>query len=872
MRFVLWACTLAVFAASVVTTDLQAAGAKPNERCYSRMSVDVSGLPAEKAFLRDLVLSRVAVRTPPSNAADVLTVKFAIDTSIVGENAVVSVRGDCAEIRGGRFRALVFGAGRLLRAIRYGTRTFALEDGDYPFSPAKPFRQAYLARHFDNWYLKASADELMRYAEDLALWGINAFHVHLDYPMVDAAKATAGDRAVFAAISTAFGERIRALDLDLTTIGGENAAPLGMPAEFRAVPNKPRRGADEFNVCPEKPGALDYLLGIRRAAIERAKGIPVNGYVYWPFDEGGCGCNRCSPWGGVGFPKLMERMHRLNDAATPGAKHIVSAWYFDDRDWPGFYDFLARQDWVDYVLIDAHEDFPQYPLEHPLPKNVPVITFPEISMWGRFPWGGTGANPLPRRFERLFRQAERLAKGFQLYSEGIYEDVNKVVINGLYVSPSKSAGDVLTEYAAWELPGADSADFIHLAGMLEDIYCTSATGKGGWRNSAFSNYVCDADASELDRRAAVAAEAAALAERIDRSILPRMRRAWRWRQIYLRAKIDAAVYAARDIRTSAALPMYAELVALYHAERQAAGLVGGTWPGYTCPPVADCRTVVERRRNAAAFGPEPQGEGRFRKIVAEASYLTSPNEHVQGVCVSPRAIYLSYERRLVKLDWKGRELLRIDTPAHTGDLCFWNGRVFVSVADREDRRGKGRIWVYDENLGLLRDVPTGKTMDGICCLDGVLHVGNGVKAYKGMKSPKDPHRVNLIARYDAETLEPLGQMEDLDYGHETRYGTQNIATDGERIFAVFYGAKGADNIAVFSRDYRTVRSLRLDSCKANGLEHVRGDLFMFCETKNRVGTETPSTVELTFWRWTGTTFVDVTSRQGDGGSSSDKER
>ena len=108
------------------------------------------------------------MRTPPSNAADVLTVKFAIDTSIAGENAVVSVRDGRAEIRGGRFRALVFGAGRLLRAIRYGTRAFALEDGDYPFAPAKPFRQAYLARHFDNWYLTASADELIRSKDSIA--------------------------------------------------------------------------------------------------------------------------------------------------------------------------------------------------------------------------------------------------------------------------------------------------------------------------------------------------------------------------------------------------------------------------------------------------------------------------------------------------------------------------------------------------------------------------------------------------------------------------------------------------------------------------------------------------------------------------------
>ena len=97
----------------------------------------------------------------------------------------------------------------------------------------------------------------------------------------------------------------------------------------------------------------------------------------------------------------------------------------------------------------------------------------------------------------------------------------------------------------------------------------------------------DAPPEELARRERIAHEAAALADRIDGMILPRMRRCWRWRQLYLRAKIGEAVYSARDVRTPAALTAYGELTNLYHAEKQVERLYDGTWRGYTCPPYAD---------------------------------------------------------------------------------------------------------------------------------------------------------------------------------------------------------------------------------------------------------------------------------------------
>ena len=77
---------------------------------------------------------------------------------------------------------------------------------------------------------------------------------------------------------------------------------------------------------------------------------------------------------------------------------------------------------------------------------------------------------------------------------------------------------------------------------------------------------------------------------------------WRWRQLYLRAQIDEAIFAARDIRPAAALPAYAELLRLYHAERQATELQDGIWCGYTCPPVTEHENAKRQREKRTEKG------------------------------------------------------------------------------------------------------------------------------------------------------------------------------------------------------------------------------------------------------------------------------
>ncbi len=134
---------------------------------------------------------------------------------------------------------------------------------------------------------------------------------------------------------------------------------------------------------------------------------------------------------------------------------ILSTWYFDrwaNGDWEGITaKFKAKKpDWVDYILADNFEDYPRYPLDKGVPGGLPLLNFPDISMYGQYPWGGYGANPHPGRLQQRWDETkDKLSGGFP-YSEGIYEDLNKVICLRLYWEPDRPAIEAVKEYAAFE--------------------------------------------------------------------------------------------------------------------------------------------------------------------------------------------------------------------------------------------------------------------------------------------------------------------------------------------------------------------------------------------------------------------------------------
>ena len=172
-------------------------------------------------------------------------------------------------------------------------------------------------------------------------------------------------------------------------------------------------------------------------------------------------------------------------------------------------------------MVDAHEDFPVYVLSHTPIK--PIVNFPEISMWGLYPWGGFGANPLPRRFQRIWDSAKQVLRGGMPYSEGIYEDILKIQWAGYYWNKDASYREILAEYIGYYYETERVDEMIEIMELIED------------------NHAALADNTPPDMEKA--RRALALARTVDEALSPLVRTAWRWRLLYIRAILDVKRYA-----------------------------------------------------------------------------------------------------------------------------------------------------------------------------------------------------------------------------------------------------------------------------------------------------------------------------------------
>lgn len=449
-------------------------------------------------------------------------------------------------IIGADARGLLYGVGRFLRESRCDASGFTPGAWRGKDAPELPFRAIYFATHFHNFYHDAPLPEVTRYVEDLALWGYNTLVVWYDmhhYTGFDDPAAVAMRERLRAILAAA---RAIGLRTGLGVLANEGYAST--PPALRITPPTQIeiRGMYGVEVCPSKPGGPELILRNVRQELEDFRSVGVDYLSIWPYDQGGCGCAQCRPWGCNGFLRMAEPIARMARRIYPRIEVGLSTWLFDARvdegEWAGLARaFAVRPDWVTYILADSHTTYPRYPLDHGVPGGLPLINFPEISMWGMSPWGGYGANPLPERFQALWNTVrDRVAGGYP-YSEGIYEDLNKAIYARFYWKRDTPAMETVQLYAAYEFSPDVADDVARAVAILERNHTRPAADAGSQE--------------ALDLLTAAGAR-----------LSPQARTSWRWRILYLRALLDREHYAHGGRRTEAAREALRELTALYHAE------------------------------------------------------------------------------------------------------------------------------------------------------------------------------------------------------------------------------------------------------------------------------------------------------------------
>ena len=332
-----------------------------------------------------------------------------------------------------------------------------------------------------------------------------------------------------------------------------NTMFAGAPKEIRAVPLADplgRRGNHGHPICPNNPAGHSYMMDNARKFYEALPEGCLDLLCLWPYDEGGCACEKCMPWGSNGYLKISRDLSEMGRRYFPKLKTILSTWMYDtppEGEWQGLSQYMAAEGgWIDYILADAHEDFPRYPLDCGVPGKRPLLNFPEISMWGNSPWGGVGAHPLPARFQRLWDQVKHCVSGGLPYSEGIYEDMNKAMVVQFYWNREQSARDTMREYIAYEFGPGVTEDTLAIIDALESAVVRAFRKEPPQRDVARSTF---------ERAEAV------------HSRLPEWgRKNWRWEILYLRTLLDRERFGGAGLESAAAQAAMLRLIEIYHCQ------------------------------------------------------------------------------------------------------------------------------------------------------------------------------------------------------------------------------------------------------------------------------------------------------------------
>lgn len=481
------------------------------------------GFTQHAALFKKTVCNRI----PAVFENDGMTVEFAVEHSLGAAESYRITQSDCGwKITGSDELGLYFGIGKFLHTATWEKEAFSPNPPAGVITPACSFRAMYFPFHHYQWYHMAPISELEDYVEDMLLWGYNTIICLLPGVNVESFQEPAYLDGI---------ERLNRIFMTTKRFGMAsgviccvNQGIKSAPRELDNIPgaNLLLRGNDGRNICPNKPGAMEYLKycwteGIFKPYAE----VGLDYVITWPYDEGGCGCEKCDPWGAKGYLDTCKAFRTEALKYFPKMKFIISTWAFDDPEDEGEFAGLYRRlqedmDWADYLMVDAHREFPQYPLEHEVIK--PIVNFPEISMWGLNPWGGFGANPLPKRFQSIWDSSKHILQGGMPYSEGLYEDISKIQFAGYYWEPDRNYRDILAEYINYEYASDVVEEVLEIMENIE------------------VNHVLGATMQQPDLALAIRGEE--LAKQVDARLCERAKRHWKWRVLYIRAILDRKRY------------------------------------------------------------------------------------------------------------------------------------------------------------------------------------------------------------------------------------------------------------------------------------------------------------------------------------------
>lgn len=539
--------------------------------------IQITSTSLEKDFfeiIQNIAARRMAERSGAVCAEDpdAFQIRFEYDTALHDDGYRITIKENGVCVESDSKCGLIAGLGRFMRdCCMYPEKGF--EPGTFCGEefPEKPFRGIYFATHFHNFYNDAPMPEVYKMMEDIALWGQNVLCVWYDfhhYASVDEPQSVEMIQRLKEIMRYAKKLGIKTL---LTTLANEmfTTSPEELRADWLPQGKYFRRLGGHYNleVCPSKEGGIEAILKDREAFLKAFADVDPDYYVIWPYDQGGCTCAKCSPWGANGFLRTANALRPLIEKYFPNTKICFSAWYFDrfiHGEWDAFYKAIQEgdyKDWVSYIVAFFPDGgkIPAFIQEEKSVAGIPLIDFPEISMYGATPWGGFGQNATPNMFTNIWGRTKDFLQGGFCYSEGIFEDLNKATMLSFYTGRLTSGADVVREYVKSEFSPDLVEEILEILQQMEEtivrVRVNEENPPEGKTNYRFViNYPYNVDYIYE------------CAKKVDAKLDPVTKSCWRWRIIYLRAAVDHELVHS-DYYISPQCEVYLdELTKIYFAE------------------------------------------------------------------------------------------------------------------------------------------------------------------------------------------------------------------------------------------------------------------------------------------------------------------
>ncbi|MCL4693206.1 MAG: hypothetical protein KJ060_11935, partial [Candidatus Hydrogenedentes bacterium] len=390
-------------------------------------------------MLRDELNERSGVLLPIADSAAAGQVAIAIGTASTADGGLapddpegygIVISGSTISLIGRDPRGAMFAAGRLIRLVdcKDGAITLDLRS---PIStaPDVPYRAHQLGyRNTANTYDAWTMEMYEQYIRDLIVFGCNGIE------LITTLDPEAKDGPVMT-------ESMRARNVKLSALFGSYGLDVWLWSPVMA-------DGEEDVTTPE--GAA-VALEKRRTMFAQ---YPVIDHVFIPGgDDGDTPAEHLIPF--------MEKLAPVLHESHPDAKLWVSNQTFTLEENHYFFNYLETEkpDWLAGVVYGPWTKMSWEEMRERTPEQYPLRRYPDINHTVRcqYPvrdWDPVFANtvgrepmmPLPKAHKHIYLRYRDITNGFGTYSDGIHDDLNKVIWSAYGWDPDTDLDELLVEY------------------------------------------------------------------------------------------------------------------------------------------------------------------------------------------------------------------------------------------------------------------------------------------------------------------------------------------------------------------------------------------------------------------------------------------